>query len=296
MAASTARTPLVVIVGETASGKSALAMEIAEHFNGEIICADAVTVYEGFDIGSAKPSTHDRKLINHYLLDVADPLEGYNVAKFKVAASRAIKEVNSHNKLPIMVGGTGLYIDSVLFDYKFLPTGGRKVRAELNQMSLEQLANRAVRLGYDFKNVDVSNKRRLIRLIETKGQQSARGQLRDNTLILGISLSPELIKHRIELRVDDMLAAGLEREVARLSSLYGWEIEPMKAVAYREWRSYFDKSATLEETRQQIISSNLKLAKKQRTWFKRNKSIHWLNDSTQQIDIDDILTTFLNKR
>ena len=111
--------PLVVIIGSTASGKSELAVSLAQYFNGEIICADSATVYKGFNIGTAKPSQSVRQLIPHHLLDVADPAVGFNVAEFQRLANEAIRDINLRHKLPLLVGGSGLYVDSVLFGYEF---------------------------------------------------------------------------------------------------------------------------------------------------------------------------------
>jgi tRNA dimethylallyltransferase len=161
--------PLIVIVGETASGKSALAMELAQRFDGEIICADSWTVYKGFDIGTAKPSKADQKLVPHHLLDVADPEVGFSAAVFQRMAKEAIEAIASRGKIPLLVGGTGLYVDSILYDYSFLPPSDPKLREELNASSLEQVIARAEEMELDVTGIDLRNKRRVIRLIENEG-------------------------------------------------------------------------------------------------------------------------------
>lgn len=284
--------PVVVIVGETASGKSALAMELAEKFNGELICADSWTVYKGFDIGTAKPTAEDRAKIPHHLLDVADPAEGFSAVVFQRLAQDAITSISNHDKLPILVGGTGLYIDSVLYDYSFLPPSDPKLRAELNTMSLEQVVARADELELDITGIDLRNKRRVIRLIENDGVRPGKHALRSNTLIVGISSEREQLRERIARRVDAMLAAGLEAEVKLLAERYGWEAEPMKGIGYREWQEYFDGTQSLTETRERILKASMDLAKRQRTWFKRNDSIQWVSDRSNAVEI---VTTFLNK-
>jgi tRNA dimethylallyltransferase len=284
--------PLVVIVGETASGKSALALHLAETFGGELICADSWTVYKGFDIGTAKPTAEEQQRVPHHLLDVADPAAGFNVVEFKKLSANAIQSIVKRGKLPIMVGGTGLYIDSVLYDYQFLPPTDPKVREELNGLSLAEVLERAEALGLDTTDIDLRNKRRVIRLIENNGARPTKRGMREHTLVMGIKTDREHLRDRIEHRVDAMLAAGLETEVRRLADNYGWEAEPMKGIGYVEWKPYFAGTQSLDETRARIIKATMDLAKRQRTWFKRNDSIQWLHDLSSA---DEITTTFLNK-
>jgi tRNA dimethylallyltransferase len=283
--------PLIAIVGETASGKSGLAMEIAMHFNGEIIAADAMTVYKDFDIGTAKPSVADQAKVRHHLLDIADAARGFTVSDFQGMTYRAIEDILSRGKVPILVGGSGLYIDSVLYDFSFSVQPSATFRAELNALSLEELHAIAREGGFDLSSIDAQNKRRVIRLIESKGTVATRGSLRDQTLVLGVSKERHELLGRVEQRVKSMIDAGLEQEVRGLAESFGWTDEPMRSVGYREWHAYFNAECTLEEVGQQIVMDTMKLAKKQRTWFRRNKSIHWI-DSDEYVDI---VTTFLNK-
>jgi tRNA dimethylallyltransferase len=284
--------PLVTIVGETASGKSALAMALAERFNGELICADSWTVYKGFDIGTAKPSSEERVLVPHHLLDVAEPVEGFSAAVFQRLAKQAIPEIVSRGNLPILVGGTGLYVDSILYDYSFLPKSDPKGRAELNMKSLDELILRTQELGLNTEGIDLRNKRRVIRLIENEGERPTKRSIRNNTLVLGMKVERGALGQRVTTRVDSMFAAGLENEVKQLARIYGWEAEAMKGIGYREWRPYFAGTQTLEVTREKIIKSTMDLAKKQRTWFRRNNSIQWVSDRSNAVDL---ITTFLNK-
>lgn len=287
--------PLLVIVGETASGKSALAMELAQRLNGEIICADSWTVYRGFDVGSAKPSPEEQRRVRHHLLDVADPRDGFSAVLFKRLANQAITDINARGRLPIMVGGTGLYVDSVIYDYSFLPASDPALRTELNKLSLQQLHERASQLELTTAGIDARNKRRVVRLIENNGQLPTKRELRANTLTLGIQTVRDDLRQRIEHRVDAMLAAGLESEVKELVERYGWEVEAMKGIGYREWQPYFSDQQSLAVTRQRIVKATLDLAKRQRTWFNRNSSIQWLEDRSKISEIADLVTTTLNK-
>ena len=275
MAAASSRPELLVIVGETASGKSDLALKAAKAYGGEIIAADSWTVYRGFDIGTGKPGQADRKAVKHHLIDVRAPTDGFNATMFKELAEKAIKNIQKRGKLPILVGGTGLYIDSVLHDFGFLPDSGE--REELNAMTLDELTALAKSRKIDLTDIDTRNKRRLIRAIEAGGQKPTKAGLRPGTLIIGLKLDNEELRKRVEQRTDKMLAAGLEHEVKDLSEKYGWDIEPMKGIGYREWHDYFEGAQTLEQTRQRIISATMNLAKRQRTWFKRSPDIVWFN-------------------
>ena len=165
--------PLVVIAGPTASGKSSLAMELAQQFRGEIICADSRTIYTGMDIGTAKPSSADRALVPHWGLDLVEPGEYFSAADFKTYAVQKIAEIRARGHVPFLVGGTGLYIDSVVFDYAFGPAADKERREQLNTMTIEELYN------YCNKNNVVlpeneKNKRYVIRAIELAGIPSGR--------------------------------------------------------------------------------------------------------------------------
>lgn len=287
--------PLLVVVGETASGKSALALELAERFDGELICADSWTVRREVNIGTAKPTVEEQARVPHHLLDVAGPDEDFTAAVFKRLALKAIDDISSRGKLPIMVGGTGLYIDGVIYDFGFLAEGDRQARKEMDALTISELLKQIQQQGIELGDVDVRNKRRLIRLLETGGAQASRGNLRSNTLIIGIKTERDELKKRIIRRTEQMINDGLEQEVKGLEDKYGWECEALKGVGYKEWQGYFSGSQSLEETKQRIIKSTLDLAKRQRTWFKRNNSIQWVDDPSNFAQIADLVTTFLNK-
>lgn len=287
--------PLLVIVGETASGKSALAIDLAERLNGEIICADSWTVRKEVNIGTAKPSTEEQARVPHHLLDIAGPNEDFTAAVFKRMAIETIDEIAQRGKLPILVGGTGLYIDGIIYDYGFLPEGDRTARQSLNDLSNETLLQMIAERGIALGDVDISNKRRLIRLLETNGASPTRHELRQNTSIIGLSVEREVLNERIEKRVNSMLHAGLENEVRDLVERYGWGCEALKGVGYAQWKDYFNGTKNIDETRAAIIKSTKDLAKRQRTWFKRNKSIRWFSTPVKVDDVVAYVTTSLHK-
>jgi tRNA dimethylallyltransferase len=270
--------PLIVIVGETASGKSELGLKIAKFYGGEIICADSWTVYKEFDIGTAKPTVSDQKLVPHHLLDIAEPNEGFSAAIFKRQADQAIDEITKRGKLPILVGATGLYIDAVLFDYGFLPAGDPVEREKLDSKSLDELKDLAKNKGLDLSLIDSQNSRRVVRFIQNSGKIPKKSKLRANTLIIGLKPDKAVIDKRISCRVEAMFEQGLVREVKNLSTKYGWSIEPMKGIGYREFKGYFEQQKSLEDVKTEIIRNTKQLAKKQRTWFKRSNDVVWFAD------------------
>jgi len=285
--------PLIAVVGFTASGKSAFGMHLARQFRGEIIAADAMTVYKKFDIGTAKPTQKEMYEIQHHMINVADAKDGYSVAEFKKMTQKCIDEVHCRGKLPILVGGSGLYVNSILYDYEFRAQPANSIlRQQLDDMNTTELVALAHKKGLSTAGIDTKNKRRLIRLIETNGQTASAKPLRENTLVLGIHLPKDVHKRRIENRVDAMLKQGLEAEVRALSAEYGWEVEPMKAIGYREWRAYFEGDENLDIVRRKIITHTMQLVKKQRTWFKRDNNVIWVNNINEAVAYT---TTFLNK-
>ena len=287
--------PLLVIVGETGSGKSALAMELAKTFNGEIISADSWAVYKHFDIGTAKPTAEEQAEVPHHLIDVADPRVGFSAAEFQRLAFAAIDDISARGKLPILVGGTGLYVDCVIYNYSFLPPGDPKQRELLNEMSLQELIEKADALELDTTGIDMRNKRRIIRLIENNGVRPSREELRPHTVLLGVQRPLEELRERLVQRMDVMVAAGFAGEVYRLGEAFGWGCEPMQAPNYRTFAKYINRHLSLSKAKEQCIQNDLQLAKKQRTWFKRNKGIHWLSTEDKTARAVELVTTFLDK-
>jgi tRNA dimethylallyltransferase len=280
--------PMVVVVGETGSGKSALGMELARRFDGEIICADSRTIYRGMDIGTAKPSRADQQLVRHHLLDLVEPGDRFTVAEFKRLCERAISDVQSRGKLPIMVGGSGLYVDSILYDYQFVSPVDVTEREALNSLSTENLQQLILERGLMMPE-NSANKRYLVRTLEIGQNRPSKSPQKGNTLVLGLAIDRQELSRRIKERTKMMFEAGLEAEVAVLARRFGWDNEAMKSVGYRE----FNPSLQDQDVQTSITTNTLKLAKKQRTWFKRNTSVQWLTDPIQAVDL---VTTFLNKK
>lgn len=239
--------PLVVIVGPTASGKTGLSIELAKKFDGEIVCADSRTVYRYLDIGTAKPTSKERAEVPHHLLDVVDPDQPFTVADFKKLANKAIVDIQRRGKLPILVGGSGLYVDAVIFDYQF---------------SLDN----APRDAQNPRHVD-------------KDATGSRSQLRQNTLVLGLDIPRETLKHRIAGRVESMAGQGFLEEVLYVVRHYP-DSKALDAPGYKAFRGYLDGELSLGEAKAQFVRNDFQLAKRQMTWFRRNNSIQWF-DSAQ---------------
>lgn len=283
--------PLIALVGETASGKSALALELAKRFNGEIICADSRTIYRGLDIGTAKPTPLERSQIPHHLLDVVSPNETFSAAQFQQQAKSAIKDIAARGMLPILVGGSGLYIDSVLFDYEFLPPASYEERKRLNAMSVEELQREITEKGLVLP-VNHRNKRHLTRLLETNGAPANQKPLRPNTLVMQLEVTPEVLKARITKRVEAMLEDGFIEEAQAQAKKYGWEAPGLQAPGYKAVRNYLLGAQSLAAAKRQFVLNDLHLAKRQRTWFRRNKSIHRICNEEAAVEL---ITTHLNK-
>jgi len=271
--------PLIVIVGETASGKSALAMKLAQEFEGELICADSRTVYKGMDIGTAKPSPAEQAKVRHHLLDIVEPNQDFTVADFKRLALKTIGHIRRRGKLPIMIGGTGLYVDAVVFDYSFRAKYNDKIRRELARKSLVELQALVATAGFTTLS-NGSNHRQLVRVLES-GQlpEDNRSAMIDNVVIIGLSLPRAELRRRLKARVELMFKQGLRREVERLVKTYGWEHEALTGIGYREFEGYYLRETSMAEVKRNIFQHSLNYAKRQRTWFKRNPAIVWFKDA-----------------
>ena len=266
--------PLIVIVGPTASGKSRLAMDIAKQFGGEIICADSRTVYRGMDIGTAKPTAKDQQEIPHHLLDVVEPGQQFNAAAFKRLANAAIRDIRRRGKLPVLVGGTGLYINAVIFDYKFGPAADPKLRDVLSSKTIEELQEICHKRNIEMP-VNNLNKRHLIRAVELNGLIQHKKSVIADVFVVGVAPNKEKLQKRIEDRADFMFSQDILQEVHRLAKRFGWGSEAMKGNIYRIVRGVIEEGNSLDTAKEESVKSDIRLAKRQMTWFKANPYIHW---------------------
>jgi tRNA dimethylallyltransferase len=278
---STTVPPLVVILGPTGSGKSALAMQAAKLLGGEIICADSRTVYKGMDIGTAKPSKADCAEVPHHLLDVVEPDKRFTASDFQDLANKAIEEIWQRGHLPIMVGGTGLYINSVLFGYQFGADVDAGFRVALNRMSVDKLKEYCRKFNIEIP-VNENNKRHLVRAIEQNGiNRNSYRSIRDNTLVLGLDVERDVLKKRLQARAIEMLKQNVVTEATILASKYGWECEALTGNIYRTLHKLIDGELSEKQAIERIVITDMQLAKRQITWHKRNEHIFWSNSKEE---------------
>lgn len=273
--ATTMVAPLIVITGPTASGKTSLAIELAKRYSGEIICADSRTVYRGMDIGTAKPTTEERRGVPHWGLDLVEPDHSFSVAQFKDYAVQKIAEIRARGKVPFLVGGTGLYIDAVIFDFQFGAKADESMRQRLSRMSVEQLQDYCVKNNVNLPE-NRRNKRYLMRAIERCNHDNTRNSTPDKqTIVVGIATKKELLRTRIELRAEQLFSGGVVKEATMLGEIYGWESEAMTGNIYPLVRHYLRGEIDDDELVRQFIISDWRLAKRQLTWLRRNPFIMW---------------------
>lgn len=286
---------LIVVLGPTASGKTQWTLEIAKKYNGEVISADSRQIYQKMTIGTAKVEgewrwnglrrTYFVEDIPHHLVDFLNPGKTFSAAEFRDKALKYCKMAHKAGRIPIVAGGTGLYI-SALVDNFVIPrvSANPKLRQSLEEKSHEELLKLLATIDpVTAETVDGKNKRRLIRALEVcimsgetfSGQRKKGVQLFD-VLQIGIETPREVLYERINTRVDMMMKAGLLDEIQKLlKQKYGWNLSSMNGIGYRQFRLYFEGKMTLEETVENFKRDTRHYARKQLTWFRRNKQIHW---------------------
>lgn len=278
--------PLIVIVGPTASGKSSLAVDLAEKYNGEIICADSRTIYRGMEIATAKPSNDDQKRVPHWGIDLVNPDQHFSAAEFKNYAVEKIEQIRSRGHVPFLVGGTGLYIDSVILDYKFESKNTIDQRSDLQQLSVEQLQEYCKNNNIKMPEND-KNKRYLINSIERGGAtKRLDNALIGNCIVVGITTDKSVLLKRIEQRIEQMIELGVIDEAEQLAKKYGWNNEAMTSNIYPLVYRLLNLQISRDEFVKAAIVIDWHLAKRQLTWLKRNKFIQWftLNDAAEFLD------------
>jgi tRNA dimethylallyltransferase len=270
-----ARPELIAIVGPTASGKTSLAIRIAQEFGCEIVCADSRTVYAGMDVGTAKPTAEERASVRHWGLDLVQPDQRFSVADFKRYATTAINDIRSRGKIPLLVGGTGLYVDAVLYDYELGPPTDPAEREKLTSMTIEQLRQYCIDNNIELPENGM-NKRHLVRAIERVGISAIRkSPLQQDSYIVGIATRMETLRTRIVSRSEQLFQNDVVQEATLLGKKYGWECEAMTGNIYPLIKSHLEGELTLEETKERFTTLDYRLAKRQMTWLRRNPDIMW---------------------
>lgn len=284
--------PVIYIVGPTGSGKTDSAIELARRIDGEVICADSRTVYRYLDIGTAKPSMSERQGIVHWGIDIANPDEKYTVATFKQYAVSAIENITGRGKVPIIVGGTGLYVDAVLFDYQFAENA-----EDFDNLVFAEKDNDELRRYCIENNValprDAHNKRRLLSAIRRNGAKASKREASDTCIVVGIATNNEILRNQIALRAEQIVADGVIEEASAVASLYGWGHESMTGNVYPIVKQYIENAISKEEVVAQLTRLDMKLVKRQLTWFRRNPVIEW---SLREDVVDYVISRLSNFR
>ena len=284
---------LIVIVGPTAVGKSALALQLAKCIGGEIVSGDSMCVYRGMDIGTAKPSREERNLTPHHLIDIKDPAEPFSVVEFQQLAGEAINQINQRGKLPILVGGTGLYIQALLEGYQFSPTGKTPLRttlaasdvADQNGTPTEKLYQQLTGLDpISAARIHPHDRKRILRALEVTTTEnrplssSKSATLQYDCLVFGLSMDRQELYRRIELRVDNMVEQGLPAEVAALLDKgLASNTTALQAIGYKEFVACMQENLPQETAINLIKQSSRRYAKRQLTWFRRMPYLEWID-------------------
>ena len=274
--------PVVVIVGPTASGKTRTAISLAKKIRGEIICADSRTVYAQMNIGTAKPMSQEQQGVAHWGLDLVSPNERYNAAQFQAYARTTIQEIHARGNVPIVVGGTGLYVDALIFDYTFPAPPSEKQRSALESMQPEARYPYCIKHNIELPEQN-KNKRRLERATRTSTTSDQRSsQPNDTIIVVGIATKKQVIEQRIARRTEQMFDDGVVEEARILGKKYGWDVEAMKSNVYRIVKMYLDGSIDLRAAKEKNNITDRQLVKRQMTWFRRNPHILWMqNDEVE---------------
>ena len=284
---------VIVIVGPTASGKTALSIELAKKINGEIISCDSMQIYKKMNIGSAKPTIEEMQGIKHYMIDIVEPDERFSVAEYKKRAEQAIEEILLKEKVPIVVGGTGLYADSLIYgieypDIEFDELFRKKLEQQAStEEGLEELYNRAKKIDSKaIEKISKNDKKRIIRILEiyhstgkTKTEieiESRKNEVKYDYKVYAIDMDRQILYERINKRVDLMIENGLIDEVKNLLKEYKSFPTAMQGLGYKEVVEYLEGKMTKEEMIDKIKQETRRYAKRQLTWFRKNKNTIWI--------------------
>lgn len=295
---------VIVICGPTASGKTALSIKLAQQINGEIVSADSMQIYKDMNIGTAKPTKEETQNIKHYLIDFVNPSQRYSVAEFKKDAEKAIEEILSKGKIPIIVGGTGLYIDSLIYGIEYNEIKiDEKYRQQLENRvekeGLEKIYEEAKKIDYEAtQKISPNDKKRILRILEiynatgkTKTEQeieSKRNGIKYDYKVFAINLDREILYDRINKRVDKMINEGLIQEVEEILKKYKEFPTAMQGIGYKEVVEYLNGTITKEEMIDKIKQETRRYAKRQMTWFKKNKETIWIKPGDMQKILEEI--------
>ena len=296
--------PVIVVVGPTASGKTRLSVDLAKHFGGEVISADSMQIYRYMDIGTAKVTEEEKQGISHHMIDILDPGEKFSVAEYVDMSSKLVYTVHERGKVPVIAGGTGLYVDSLITGTAFEPlesdqTLRDELQKEADTLGNEALFQRLQKVDPEIaKTLHPNNVGRVIRALEvylltgiTMSEHQRRSRLQPapyDSCIIGLSYDDrQKLYDRIDLRVELMVKEGLIEEVKSLAEK-GFGQTAAQAIGYKEILEYLHGEVSLEEAVETVKRQSRRYAKRQLTWFRRNQNIHWIYPDLEQ-DYDAVL-------
>lgn len=291
---------VIVICGPTASGKTSLSVELAKKCNGEIISADSMQIYKEMNIGTAKVTLEEMQGIKHYMIDIVSPTERYSVAEFKVQAEKAIEEILKKGKTPIIAGGTGLYVNSLIYNIQYndikIDEEYRKYLEErVEKEGLQSLYEEAKKIDFEaMKSISKNDQKRILRVLEMYHQtgktktelekESRKEEVKYDYKVYAISWEREELYKRINKRVDIMIEQGLIEEVENLLKKYNKFPTAMQGLGYKEVVEYLDKKITKEEMIEKIKMETRRYAKRQITWFKKIENVKWIQGNEATIN------------
>ncbi|QCX32314.1 tRNA (adenosine(37)-N6)-dimethylallyltransferase MiaA [Caloramator sp. E03] len=300
---------IVIITGPTASGKTEISIELAKRINGEIVSADSMQIYKYMDIGSAKPTLEEMQGIPHYMIDIVDPKEEFSVALYRKMAGECIDNIIKRGKVPIVVGGTGLYINSLTYPLDFTNTANDKEYRLYLQGLAEEYGGEHIHLMLKEVDIETANRlhpndiKRIIRALEVYKntgktmseyqKESKNKPIEYNIAYIGLYMDRQKLYDRINKRVDKMFEKGLIEEVKKLKEMgYNKNMTSMQGIGYKEVLDYLDGLYTLDETIDIIKQSTRRYAKRQLTWFRRENRIYWI-DLDNFNSLDEILENII---
>ena len=293
---------IVIIGGPTASGKSDIAVRAAKLIGGEIISCDSMQIYKGMDIGTAKVTAEEMSGVPHHMIDIADPKREFSAFNFSQTAEKLIVDINLRGKIPIIAGGTGLYVESLIYPLSFIVEKDDKVRERLyeeyERLGAQAMYEKLMRVDpEDAEKIHPNNVKRLLRALEIyelsgKTKSKCAERVPNEAYDIGLFIvnpTREELYARIDARVDKMFASGIEGEVKNLlDGVVHWDCQSMQAIGYKEFKPYFEGTASLDEVKEAIKRNTRHYAKRQITWFKRYKEALWYGLDEEDKMLNDI--------
>ena len=298
-----AKEKIIVICGPTASGKTSLGINLANKINGEIISADSMQIYKDFSIGSSKPTEEERAMAVHHLVDFVDADQRYSVADYKEDCQKTIKDILARGKVPIIVGGTGLYIDSIIYNIKYLEIKtDLEYRNKLEELPIEDLYQRAIQIDPEaMEKISENDRKRMSRILEiyhttghtkTELEAESRGAEIYDFRTFVLNWAREILYERVNTRVDQMIEKGLVDEVKNVLEKYKEFPTSMQALGYKEIKLYFDGKITLDEAIELIKTETRHYAKRQLTWFRKYDNAIWLDGGKDDENVSIIIENY----